>query len=86
MIVDAHVHVGQWDHADFLGRGCTLPQTLSEMKSAGVSGVAIMPTDRCDNEELWQEVQKAKHSGCAIWMFPWVRPGTTDLDCAIRRT
>ncbi len=79
MIVDAHVHVGEWDHADFLGRGCTLDETLAEMKSAGVSGVAIMPTDRCDNQGLFEQAKRAAGGGCALWMFPWVRPGTADL-------
>ena len=28
MIIDAHIHVGAWDHPDFLGRRCTLDDTV----------------------------------------------------------
>ena len=37
LIIDAHVHVGSWDHPDFLGRGCTLEEALAELRGAGVN-------------------------------------------------
>ena len=83
-IIDAHVHVGDWSHADFLGRGASLDQTLAVMAGAGVSGAAIMPTDRCDNAGLLGEASAADR-GVALWFFAWVRPvgdgaGRGDLD------
>ena len=76
MIVDAHVHVGSWNHTDFLGRECELQGTLAELGAAGVDGAAIMPSDRCDNDALLGEARAAialGHRG-PLWFFPWVRP------------
>jgi predicted TIM-barrel fold metal-dependent hydrolase len=73
-IIDAHVHVGTWSHADFLGRGATLDQTLAVMAASGVSGCALMPTDRCDNAGLLAEAVAAAGRGVALWLFAWVRP------------
>ncbi|HKE15868.1 MAG TPA: amidohydrolase family protein [Kofleriaceae bacterium] len=88
-IIDAHVHVGSWSHADFLGRGATLDQTLAVMTASGVQGCAIMPTDRCDNAGLLAEAAAAAGRGVALWFIAWVRPaevgaaggvGRADLD------
>jgi len=85
-VIDAHVHVGQWSHTDFLGRGASLDETLAVMDGAGVSGAAIMPTDRCDNAGLLAEASAAAGRGFALWFFAWVRPvdggepGRADLD------
>jgi len=87
-IIDAHVHVGTWSHPDFLGRGASLDETLAVMAGAGVSGCALMPTDRCDNAGLLAEAAAATRAGGgqALWFFAWVRPvgdgeaGRADLD------
>ncbi len=84
-IIDAHVHVGDWTHADFLGRGASLEETLAVMAGSGVSGAAIMPTDSCDNAGLLGEAVAAADRGVALWFFAWVRPvgdgaGRSDLD------
>jgi uncharacterized protein len=83
-LIDAHVHVGQWNHADFLGRATTLDETAAAMADAGVSGCAIMPTDRCDNRGLLAEATAARRD-VALWFFAWLRPvaggeGRADLD------
>jgi len=75
MIIDAHVHVGAWDHADFLGRGSDLDGTLAEFAAAGVDGAAIMPSDRCENDALFAQARAAAARGAKLWFFPWVRPG-----------
>jgi predicted TIM-barrel fold metal-dependent hydrolase len=77
LIVDAHVHVGAWDHADFLGRGADLDETLTSLSAAGVVGAAIMPSDRCENEALFGQAQRAA-GRAKLWFFPWVRPGVAD--------
>lgn len=80
-MIDAHVHVGQWSHADFLGRGTTLDETLAVMREAGVDGAVIMPTDRCDNAGLLADAARAARpgpagQGVALWFFAWVRPAS----------
>ena len=76
MIIDAHIHVGEWDHPDFLGRRCTLEGTLELLDSAGVCGAAICPTDQCANAALADEARRLLAQGYAgkLWLFPWVRP------------
>lgn len=88
MIIDAHVHVGEWLHPDFLGRGATLDETLEVMAAAGVGGTVLMPTDRCDNARLLAGARAAAAAGRggALWLVAWVRPvgegqaGRADLD------
>ncbi len=76
MIIDAHIHVGEWDHPDFLGRRSTLASTVEVLKAAGISGAAICPTDQCANAELAAEAQAVIGAGYEgkLWLFPWVRP------------
>lgn len=84
MIIDAHVHIGSWDHPDFLGRAATIEEALEALAAAGVTGAALMPTDRADNEGLLAGARAAIAGGLAgpLWLIPWVRPGTGDLDWA----
>ena len=79
MIIDAHIHVGAWDHPDFLGRQVTLDQTIAVLGQAGCSGAVICPTDRCENLGLLGHAQAALRAGYdgKLWLFPWVRPGAT---------
>jgi predicted TIM-barrel fold metal-dependent hydrolase len=85
VIIDAHVHVGAWDHADFLGRATDLPTTLAELGGAGVDGAALLPTDRRDNQGLLDAARAARAGGHrgAMWFLPWVAPlgagGEADL-------
>lgn len=85
VIIDAHVHVGAWDHADFLGRASSFQSTLAELEGAGIGGAALLPTDRGENQALLdgaRAAQAAGHRG-QMWLFPWVRPlgagGEADL-------
>jgi predicted TIM-barrel fold metal-dependent hydrolase len=75
-IIDAHVHVGYWDHPDFLGRGAELDETLVVLRDAGIEGAAILPTDQRDNAGLLASARAAVAAGDAtrLWMFAWVRP------------
>lgn len=77
MIIDAHIHVGAWDHADFLGRACDLDETLATLRASGVEGAAIMPSDRFENEALVEGLKRrAAAFGGPLWFFPWIRPAT----------
>jgi predicted TIM-barrel fold metal-dependent hydrolase len=82
VIIDAHMHIGVWDHADFLGRSCTVADALRVLGEAGAAGGAMLPTDRCDNMGLLAEMRRAVAEGFAgpLWFFAWVRPGQRDLD------
>ena len=79
-IIDAHVHVGTWDHADFLQRATTLADTLNELSRAGIAGAAVCPTDQCDNQTLLDDALAACAGGYQgkLWFFPWVRPVVED--------
>lgn len=84
MIIDAHIHVGVWDHPDFLGRSCTLTDVVGVLEAAGISGAGIMPTDQCDNAGLLAERKAVTYDG-DLWQFSWVRPAGTkagDADLA----
>jgi len=73
MIIDAHIHVGQWTHADFLGRGTTVAEVCRVLRDADVDGAALMPTDDLDNQGLLHAI-KRDGGNRALWMFAWVRP------------
>ncbi|HUH02328.1 MAG TPA: amidohydrolase family protein [Kofleriaceae bacterium] len=81
MIIDAHMHVGEWDHPDFLGRACDMTDVARVMTECGLDGAAIVPTDRCDNAGLLADMRRVQSEGFgrALWFFPWVRPGGEDL-------
>ncbi len=91
LIIDAHIHVGTWNHPDFLGRSCTLDETLLVLEQAGVSGAAICPTDQIQNTELLADARRVLAAGYTgkLWLFPWMRPvsgdgqGKQDLQFAI---
>ena len=88
MIVDAHFHIGAWDHPDFLGRQCSVGDAIAVMAEAGIDGAVMAPTDRCDNAGLLAEMRAAITAGFAgpLWFFAWARPvgeespGGADLD------
>ncbi len=81
MIIDAHIHVGSWLHADFLGRASDVQGTLAMLEQSGVGGAVLMPSDRCDNAGLRDELLRAAPGFAGpLWLLAWVRPGTRDLD------
>lgn len=96
MIIDAHIHVGDWTHADFLGRGCTLDGTLAMLGAAGISGAALTESDRCEHDALRDACKRqlAGGYGGKLWLLPWLRaldptapgggPGADDLAWARR--
>lgn len=76
MIIDAHIHVGAWNHADFLGRKNDLGETLAMMRTAGVDGAVLMPSDRRENPALLDAIRREVSAGFRgpLWMFAWVGP------------
>jgi predicted TIM-barrel fold metal-dependent hydrolase len=75
LIIDAHMHVGVWDHPDFLGRECDVSDALAVLRASEVDGAVMVPTDRCDNEHLLAEM-RAAGAGFAgpLWFVAWARP------------
>jgi predicted TIM-barrel fold metal-dependent hydrolase len=89
MIIDAHIHVGGWTHADFLGLANDVEGTLAMMRASGIDGAALMPSDRYENAGLLEAMKRAIAAGAApgpLWFFPWIRPcdeagvGQADLE------
>lgn len=79
-IIDAHIHVGEWDHPDFLQRSCTLQEALGVLRGAGIAGAAAAPTDQCKNAELLADAKRAVAEGFdgPLWVLPWMRPMDTE--------
>lgn len=75
MLIDAHMHIGSWDHADFLGRTCSLADAARVMDEVGLDGAAICPTDQCKNQALLDEAKALLGKGGSkrFWLFPWVK-------------
>ncbi len=81
-VFDAHVHVGRWRTPDFAGRDSDLADVTRVLRSCGVTGALVMPTDSGDNEGLLGEVgshQAAPGSAPALFFAAWVRPGDESL-------
>lgn len=84
MIIDAHIHVGSWTHADFLGRQTTLDETLAMLAKSGIVGAALTESDKCEHDLLRDAMKRAIAAGRTeqMWLFPWIRideAGAQDL-------
>jgi hypothetical protein len=82
VIVDAHMHIGAWDHPDFLGRSCTVSDAVAVLDDAGFNGAFMAPTDQCDNAGLLADMRAVLRGGFAgpLWFCAWARPDTDDVD------
>lgn len=82
MIIDAHMHIGAWDHADFLGRACSVADAIEVIRRAGLHGALMAPTDRCDNDGLLRDMQAAIRAGFRgpLWFVAWVKPGSEQVE------
>jgi predicted TIM-barrel fold metal-dependent hydrolase len=68
-------------HADFLGRANDARGTLATLKKSGIDGAAVMPSDRCDNGPLRDDLLRARDAEQftgPLWLLAWVRPDTPD--------
>jgi predicted TIM-barrel fold metal-dependent hydrolase len=79
------MHIGVWDHPDFLGRGCTVEDAIVVMNEAGLAGAVMLPTDQCAHDELLGDMRAALRGGFsgALWFVPWVKPGEEQLEWAL---
>lgn len=70
-IIDAHVHLGAWDHPAFRPLSTDLAGLVRAERAAGVSAVALTTSDQADNGALL-----AAGRACPMphWLFLWARP------------
>jgi predicted TIM-barrel fold metal-dependent hydrolase len=76
------MHIGAWDHADFLGRACTVDDALTVLIGAGIAGAVMLPTDQRDNAGLLAAMRSAvadRRAPGPLWFVPWIAPGGQDL-------
>ncbi len=81
-VFDAHVHVGRWLTPDFAGRASDLADVTRVLRSCGVTGALVMPTDSGDNGGLLQDVgahQAAPGAAPVLFFAAWVRPDDDSL-------
>lgn len=87
-VFDAHVHVGRWLTPDFAGRESDLADVTRVLRSCGVTGALVMPTDSGDNEALLGQVrahQAAPGAAPVLFFAAWVRPGDDSLKAFLER-
>lgn len=83
-VFDAHVHVGRWRTPDFAGRDSDLEDVTRVLRSCGVTGALVMPTDSGDNEGLLRAVDGHRDLP-ALFFAAWVRPGDDSLHDFLER-
>ena len=69
------MHIGVWDHPDFLGRKCTMTDAVKVIRGSGLGGAALCPTDQGNHRELLRECKDLAKDGCELdfWIFPWIK-------------
>lgn len=72
MIIDSHVHIGEWDYEYYYKIKNTVSDTNKVLEGSGIDAAVAMPSDKMENEKLLEEL-KSEGEG-KYWFFPWVRP------------
>ncbi len=77
MLIDSHVHVGDWGYFDSHGRIFTgFAEILRSLVSKGFTGAVLMPSELKSNREILEEIRRHRETGHAFksWFFPWLNP------------
>lgn len=74
MILDSHIHVGDWDREEYIHLNTSLDEISKVLKESNISGAVITSSDRLDNQGLLKSVKNDK-SGLFYFFFPWISPG-----------
>jgi len=72
MIIDSHVHIGEWDYEYYYKINNSVSDTNKVLDASKIDAAVAMPSDKMENESLLEEL-KNKGMG-KYWFFPWVRP------------
>ena len=80
MIVDGHVHWGEWKPEREGWPGASLATIRDAMDRSGVDGAVLMPTDLGDNEGLAAALEAYDRSG--FHLFAWLDPHQPDRTLA----
>jgi predicted TIM-barrel fold metal-dependent hydrolase len=73
LILDAHVHVGQWDDPVLGHTSTTVKELEHTLAEVGASGAVVTTSDRRENARLLAEI--ARDGNLIYWPFAWVDPG-----------
>lgn len=71
-IIDAHIHLGEWDNPGFFGRSLSLADLIRSYKEWGISGGLVMPTDQANNCETLRQFRDTE---IEFKVLPWIKPG-----------
>jgi predicted TIM-barrel fold metal-dependent hydrolase len=84
VLIDSHVHVGDWNYFDSLGRvHSSFLEILRLLENKGFSGAVFLPSELKRNGDLLDEIRIQRKSGndFQCWFFPWIDPARgRDLD------
>jgi predicted TIM-barrel fold metal-dependent hydrolase len=72
LIIDGHIHAGNWSPGKFLGRGLTFDDLETCLRQCNLDGAVLTATDLRENARVEDFVSKA--GGKRYWFFPWVNP------------
>lgn len=73
MILDAHLHIGDWDLEKFYGLKSDVPGTDEVLEACGIAGGIVTTSDQRQNQNLLKELLRFGKK--RYWFFPWVHPG-----------
>lgn len=81
MLIDSHVHVGEWKYFDSFGKAYSgFQDILLLLKAKGYAGAVFMPSELKSNRDLLEEIRKYKEAENSFrcWFFPWLNPHRQD--------
>ena len=79
VIVDGHVHWGEWRPEREVWPGARLADIREALRLSGIDGAVVMPTDAGDNEGLARALAE---DGDGLHFFAWVDPHHADRTLA----
>lgn len=77
IIIDSHIHIGQWSDI-FFKYNSTVDEAIEVMKKAGVSAAVCMPADNESNQKLFDET--VNNPNFKFYFKAWIDPDDPTLD------
>lgn len=72
VILDAHMHVGEWNDPLFVHASTTIKALNQTLTEAGIRGGVVTSSDRRENQQLLDRIEQ--YGTLKYWVFPWVDP------------